>query len=244
MSDSRALALLLSLPPAELKHVDWHTGADLFLCQHHSIIEDLEELLRLLLLVQLIVERVLQGDMQKTKSPESYRCVPVVNVCPVYTWICVFPPLRSAMPIKMLSSKIRSFLVLTMRSMTSSDAPTLSSAHWMSTKLVPGLSESCPGKPPMYIQNTVESGMRGAEVRREDLQSMVSQQSFCWWSFTSRGRAVPAAVLQGFGVGPMVAKVVYKETLPQCVTLRKPERKAVGSSFKYGVYQIFRFFRD
>ncbi len=166
-----------------------------------------------------------------------------MNVCPVYTWICVFPPLRSAMPIKMLSSKIRSFLVLTMRSMTSSDAPTLSSAHWMSTKLVPGLSESCPGKPPMYTQNTVESGMRGAEVRREDLRRMVSQQSFCWWSFTSRGRAVPAAVLQGFGVGPMVAKVVYEETLPQCVTLRKPERKAVGSSFKYGVYQIFRFFQ-
>lgn len=156
MSDSRALALLLSLPPVELKHVDWHTGADLFLCQHHSIIEDLEELLRLLLLVQLIVERVLQGDMQIMKSPESYIC-PVVNVCPVYTWICVFPPLRSAMPIKMLSSNIRSFLVLTMRSMTSSVAPTLSSAHWMSTKLVPGLSESCPGKPPMYTHRTLLS---------------------------------------------------------------------------------------
>lgn len=174
MSDSRALALLLSLPTAELKHVDWHTGADLFLRQLHSIIEDLEELLGLLLLVQLIVERVLQGDMQKMTSPESYRC-PVVNACPVYTWICVFPPLRSAMPSKMLSSKIRSFLVLTMRSMTSSDAPTLSRAHWMSTKLVPGLSESCPGEPPMYTHRTLLSQVWEEQKLGERMYSI-------WWA--------------------------------------------------------------
>lgn len=56
MSHSRTLSLLLSLPAAEIEHVDGHAGADLFLSQFHAIIKDLKELLRLLLLVQLIME--------------------------------------------------------------------------------------------------------------------------------------------------------------------------------------------
>lgn len=68
------------------------------------------------------------------------------------TCICVFPPWRRAMPSRMLSSNTRSFLVLTMRSITSSEAPTLSNRHWISTILLPGLSESSMGELPAEIK--------------------------------------------------------------------------------------------
>ena len=54
--------VLLSLPAgADLEHVDGHSGPDLLLGQTHAVVEHLEEVLRLLLLVQLVVERVLKG---------------------------------------------------------------------------------------------------------------------------------------------------------------------------------------
>lgn len=154
MSHSHTLSLILSLPAAQLKHVDWHAGADLFLSLFHAIVEDLKELLRLLLLVQLIIERVLRGVMTGNYIKHRHLQDPGIRMdwaAPVLTWICVFPPLRRAIPSRMLSSKIRSFLELTMRSMTSSEAPTLSNMHWISATLVPGLSESCPGEPPKHI---------------------------------------------------------------------------------------------
>lgn len=51
------------------------------------------------------------------------------------TWMTVFPPSRSAMANSMLSWKIRSLVAFMIRSMTRSDAPSLSRWHWTSAKL-------------------------------------------------------------------------------------------------------------
>lgn len=60
MSDVGHFTLFLSLSAADLEHVDGDSGADFLLSQLHAVEENLEELLRLLLLVELAVEGVLQ----------------------------------------------------------------------------------------------------------------------------------------------------------------------------------------
>lgn len=60
ISDAADFTVVVTLSGAELKHVDRHSGPDLLLSQAHAVIEDFEELLRLLLLVQLTVE----GDLR------------------------------------------------------------------------------------------------------------------------------------------------------------------------------------
>lgn len=60
ISDAADFAVVVTLSGAELKHVDRHGGPDLLLSQAHAVVEDFEELLRLLLLVQLVVE----GDLR------------------------------------------------------------------------------------------------------------------------------------------------------------------------------------
>lgn len=123
------------------------------------------------------------------------------------TCICVFPPWRRAIPSRMLSSNTRSFLVLTIRSMTSSDVPTLSKRHWISTMLLPGLSQSSMAEAPAHIKERAAV----IEARRHlvlcvtrsicsvDLQMMASQslqtscfhcQSLTWkQSFDSQSSA-------------------------------------------------------
>lgn len=63
--DPGALGIILPLPAAQLKRVDRHGGADLLLGQPHAVVEHLEEALRLLLLVQLAVERILSRGKKK-----------------------------------------------------------------------------------------------------------------------------------------------------------------------------------
>lgn len=61
ISDAADFAVIVTFSGAELKHVDRHGGPDLLLGQAHAVVEDLEEPLRLLLLVQLVVE----GDLRE-----------------------------------------------------------------------------------------------------------------------------------------------------------------------------------
>lgn len=61
VSDAADFTVIVALSGAELKHVDRHSGPDLLLSQAHAVVEDFEELLRLLLLVQLAVE----GNLKK-----------------------------------------------------------------------------------------------------------------------------------------------------------------------------------
>lgn len=55
------VAVVIPFSGAQLEHVDGHGGSDLLLRQTHAVVENLKELLRLLLLGQLVVEGVLVG---------------------------------------------------------------------------------------------------------------------------------------------------------------------------------------
>lgn len=64
ISDAADFAVIVAFSGAELKHVDRHGGPDLLLSKAHAVVEDLEEPLRLLLLVQLVVE----GDLRERRK--------------------------------------------------------------------------------------------------------------------------------------------------------------------------------
>lgn len=64
ISDAADFTVVVAFSGAELKHVDRHGGPDLLLSQAHAVVEDLEEPLRLLLLVQLVVE----GDLREREE--------------------------------------------------------------------------------------------------------------------------------------------------------------------------------
>lgn len=165
-SDAADFAVIVALSAAELKHVDRHGGPDLLLSQAHAIVEHLEEPLRLLLLVQLVVEGDLRERLEQSLTCDGYSQINQAHASTftnstkrlVLTCICVFPPWRRAMPSRMLSSNTRSFLVLTMRSITSSEAPTLSKRHWISTTVLTGLSESNMGELPAKIRRNMTDG--------------------------------------------------------------------------------------
>lgn len=61
------IVVIFSFSAAEIKHVDGHGGPDLLLGNAQAIVENLEELLRVLLLKQLVVEGVLGGSESDNK---------------------------------------------------------------------------------------------------------------------------------------------------------------------------------
>lgn len=67
-------------------------------------------------------------------SATSGDCVHTQTERP--TWMVVFPPSSKAMARRMLSWKTRSLVVFMMRSMTRSDAPSLSRWHCTSARLI------------------------------------------------------------------------------------------------------------
>lgn len=73
--DGTDVTVIIPFSAAELKHVDGHGGSDLLLGQTHAVIENLEEPLRLLLLVQLVIEGVLGGRQSGYQHKSKPVCV-------------------------------------------------------------------------------------------------------------------------------------------------------------------------